>query len=257
MTSDNDHHESEVERPRPVIKGEPMKPLPKRFYKDAATLAVEGGFAVTLDGRQIRTPGKRLLHLPTEALAAAIAAEWQAQGERIDPGTMPLTRIANSAIDSVSHAMDAVRDDTVAFGGTDLLCYRAGEPDALVKRQRASWDPILLWAREAHGVHLVTAEGVMHVAQDRAALERLRRSIEPLSALELSALHVMTTLTGSVLLALAHTKGRLTAEQTWEAAHVDDRWQVERWGPDAEASLREAVRRAEFEAASRLFELLA
>jgi chaperone required for assembly of F1-ATPase len=212
---------------------------------------------VVLDGRAVRTPAKRFVAVPTEALALALAEEWSSQGERIDPVLMPLTRLTNSSIDAVADAPKAVVDDIVAFAGSDLLCYRAESPDELVARQRARWDPILAWAARDLGAKLVAAAGVMPREQPAESLAKIARALTCLDTFQLTGLHVLTTLTGSALLALAHARGRLSAEEAWQAAHVDEDWQIELWGVDAEAEARRAFRWAEFQAASRLLDLVA
>jgi chaperone required for assembly of F1-ATPase len=194
--------------------------------------------------------------LPSRALAEAVADEWRAQGERIDPLTMPLTRLANSVIDGVVGREEAVIDDIMSHAASDLLCYRAKAPQALVKAQEAHWDPVLAWAKEALGAPLTLAEGVKHVAQPEPSLGRLRKALVGRDAFSLAALHVMTALTGSALLALAVARGRLTPEQAWKAAHVDEDWQISQWGEDAEAKLRRENRRRDFEAAAKLLELV-
>lgn len=236
-------------------KGAVASPPPKRFYKTASAEPRGDGFALLLDGRGVKTPGKRQLILPTRAFADAVAAEWNAQGERIDPATMPLTRIANTAIDGVAENMDAVADDIVAFAGSDLLCYRAAGPEGLVVRQGAHWDPLLEWATEELAAPLETVTGVMPVVQPAAALAGIAAALEELGPFALAALHVMTTLAGSAVIGLAHGRGRLSLEEAWKAAHVDEDWQIEQWGEDAEAAARRVRRLAEFEAASRAFRL--
>ncbi len=231
-------------------------PLPKRFYKSVTVAPREKGFAVLLDGKGIKTPAKKDLVLPTRALADAIAAEWSAQTERIDPDTMPLTRIANTAIDAVAGHMREVAADIVAFAGSDHLCYRASGPEGLVARQKALWNPVLDWARNALGADFQLAEGVVHVAQPKETLARIEHALEGLDPYRLACLHVMTTLTGSALIALARARERLSLEEAWAAAHVDEDWQIEQWGRDAEADARRMKRFAEFEAASRMLSLL-
>lgn len=232
-------------------------PLPKRFYKTASVAERKDGFAIELDGKGIKTPAKKDLVLPTRALADAIAAEWAAQKDRIDPDTMPLTRIANTAIDAVAGHMHEVAADVVAFAGNDLLCYRATAPEALAARQKARWDPVLDWARDVLGATLERTVGVTHVAQPPAALAGIESAVRELDPFRLAALHVMTTLTGSALLALAHARGLLDLAEAWSLAHIDEDWQIEQWGRDEEAAARRAKRFAEFEAASRLLNLLA
>ncbi len=235
---------------------EPLRPpLPRRFYASAAVAPGGDGYAVRLDGRPVRTPKKHLLALPTARLAEAIAAEWNAQGERVDPDTMPLTKLANTALDRVVPHRAAVAADIVAYAGSDLLCYRAAAPEPLARRQRAAWDPVLAWAEAELGARFALGEGVMPVAQTAAALARIAAALDRFGPLQLAALHVMTTLTGSALLALAHALGRLTVEQTWAAAHVDEDWQVSQWGEDAEAAARQRHRLAEMRAASAFLSL--
>jgi len=238
------------------IKDTLRRPLPKRFYTSVATEARSGAYAIMLDGRSVRTPAKRELALSSAPLAEAVAEEWRAQGTRIDPSTMPLTRLANSAIDAVQDRMEDVADDVAAYAGSDLVCYRAEAPASLVRRQHEAWDPVLAWARRDLGAVLVVQEGVMHVSQPPEALTAVRAALSHLDALTLSALHVLTTISGSALLALAVLKRRLTADEAWAAATVDETWQSEQWGRDAEAEAQSALKRAEFEAASRCLSLL-
>jgi chaperone required for assembly of F1-ATPase len=204
----------------------------------------------------LRTPAKVELAVPTAALAQAIAAEWEAQGEHIDPTSMPLTRLANSAIDGVKPRQEQVRADIAKYAGSDLLCYRAEAPDGLQRRQSEAWDPILRWADETLGVRFATGMGLMPVAQSDAAKAAVARAVDDYDGFALAALHVMTTLMGSVLLALAHARGHLTAEQAWAAAHVDEDWQISKWGDDAEAKARRERRWAEMQAASRMLGLV-
>jgi chaperone required for assembly of F1-ATPase len=224
-------------------------PLPKRFYSDVTIRQDGDGWSILLDGRVVKTPGKRQLTVSNETLAAAVAAEWRAQDTVIDPGTMHLTRIVNSAIEAVSDKRDEVAADIVAFAGSDLLCYRASGPAALVRRQGETWDPIVQWASTDLGARFVLAEGVMPVEQPRAALDRVADVVKPLGALRLAALHVITTLTGSALLAVAVLRGRLTPAEAWAAAHADEAYQIEHWGTDEEAEARRAYRWQEMQAA--------
>ncbi len=240
---------------RPV--GQTLKGLPKRFYRQAAAAEHGTGWQIMLDGRPLRTPGSAPLVVPGEALARAIAAEWNAQGERIDPATMPLTRLVNSAIDGVAGREGAVRDDIVAYAASDLLCYRAEGPEGLVAAQRTHWDPTLDWASRALGCRFETAVGIVHRPQPDASLDAVRRRLEGADAIALTALHVITTLTGSALLALAHAAGELSADAVWAAAHVDEDWQISKWGEDAEAMERRGRRRGELDAAVRLLALSA
>jgi chaperone required for assembly of F1-ATPase len=231
-----------------------MRPsLPKRFYK-IADIAPEGGsFALTLDGRGALTPAKNPLVLSTRALAELIAQEWAGQWEAIDPTLMPATRIANSAIDGVASNLSAVRDEIAGYAAADLLCYRAAEPEALVKAQAAAFDPVLDWAREALGARFLLSEGIRHVAQPQSALAAVDAALAAIGdPFALAALHVATTLTGSALLALAMSMGRLSPEAAWRAAHVDEDFQISQWGADAEDEARRAARWREMEAAAKV-----
>lgn len=231
------------------------KPLAKRFYKDVSV--GEGAFfQVLLDGRPIKTPGKKALMLPTRALAGLVADEWAAQEGEINPSTMPLTRFSNTAIDAVSGALEEVAADIVAYSGRDLLCYRAGDQPQLAKKQAELWDPVLAWAREALGARFDIAEGVMPIDQPAPALKAVARALEPHDAYRLTALHVMTTLTGSAILSLAHSRGALDAAAAWAAAHADEDYQISMWGEDYEASVKRGQRKAEFDAASRYLRAL-
>lgn len=240
--------------PREAAREALTPELPKRFYAQASAAPHEQGFALHLDGRPARTPGKRPLLAPSRAAGEALAAEWQAQGERIDPKTMPLTRLLNVAIDAVGAAMEPVAEEVVKYAGSDLVCYRAGEPDKLVAAQAAAWDPVLAFARERLGARFLLAEGVMFVEQPRAALEAVAQRVSrETSPFALAALNVMTTLTGSALIALAVADAALSPEEAWEAAHVDELHQERVWGADAIATERRAARRREFDAAALLY----
>jgi chaperone required for assembly of F1-ATPase len=223
--------------------------LPRRFYETAATAAVADGYAVRLDDKPVRTPARRVLAAPTLALAEAIAAEWQAQKDVIDPAKMPLTRLANAIIDGVADAPLPVADEIAKYLASDLLFYRAGSPPGLVERQTLHWDPILAWARQALGADFKLGEGVVYVAQPQAALAAARAAI-PLEPWRLGAVHVVTTLTGSALLALGMTRGALSADAAWQAAHVDEDWNMAQWGRDEMATARREFRFAEFQAAA-------
>jgi len=240
--------------PRTAARANLTPELPRRFYETASAEKTEAGYALRLDGRGAKTPGKRPLVAPTRDAGEALAAEWAAQGERIDPGTMPLTRLLNSAIDGVAQAMEPVAAEVVKYAGSDLVCYRAGEPEALVAAQAAAWDPVLAVARERWGARFVLAEGVMFIDQPPEALEavaaRVARETSPFA---LAALNVMTTLTGSALIALAVADAALSAEDAWRAAHVDELHQERVWGADAAATARREGRRREFEAAAMLY----
>ena len=231
-------------------------PLPKRFFEKAAAEERDGVFVLTLDGKLARTPGRNPVVVPTRILGQALSEEWQGQGSEIDPASMPLTRLVNSAIDGVAPNPGAVIDDLIKYVRSDLTFYRAGEPDRLVSDQSAAWDPILAWAYDELGARFILGEGVTFVAQPETAVAAMRTRIaEERSPFRLAALHVMTTLTGSALIALAHGLGRLSAHQAWAAAHVDEHFQEQVWGEDDEAMQRRARRETDFNAASRLYAL--
>jgi chaperone required for assembly of F1-ATPase len=245
-----------VTEEKPAERAAANQGWPKRFYRDVMVEKDGAGAMLKLDGKPVRTPGKALLALPTHALAEAVAEEWRAQQDRIDPRTMPLTRLANSVIDGVKGREAAVIDDILAHAGSDLLCYRAQGPRGLVESQAKHWDPVLAWARETLGAPLMLAEGVMHVTQPDGSLARLEERLAGRDAFGLAALHVMTQLSGSALLAVAVALGRLTPEEAWQAAHVDEDFQVGQWGEDAEAAERRKRRWADFAAAARMLRLV-
>ena len=233
-----------------------MRPvLPKRFYKSAEVIEKDGSFAVALDGRVARTPGKALLAAASRPLAEALAAEWSALKVEINPTELPMTRILNSAIDGVAKHREAVAAEIVSFASSDLICYRAAEPALLVKRQNEAWDPVLSWAAAELGAGFECAIGIVHRPQSETALGRIAAAIEDYDAVALAALSVLTTLTGSALLALAVDRQRLEAEAAWAAAHVDEDFQIEAWGTDEEAQVRRAGRWREMEAAARVLRL--
>jgi chaperone required for assembly of F1-ATPase len=233
-----------------------MTSRPKRLYRAVSVDGTPPAVRVRLDGKPVRTPARRELALPARPLAEALAAEWAAQGERIDPAAMPLTRLVNSALDGVAGREDEVRAEIARYAASDLVCYRADAPAELVRRQAEAWDPVLEWARAELDVQLATGQGIVPVSQPRAALAAIAGTLADLAALPLTAHHVIASLTGSALLAIAHARGRLTAEEAWTAAHIDEDWQIGKWGEDAGAKARRARRWAEMQAASRLLALL-
>ena len=228
--------------------------LPKRFYVSAEVREFVNGFAVALDGKPIRTPGRRQLIGPGRPLAEAMTAEWSAQLATIDPATMPMTRLVNSAIDGVAGHEGEVAADIAKYAGSDLVCYRAGAPAGLVALQNAHWDPVLAWADTAHNWRLVHSTGVVHVAQPAKTLAGIAEAVARYDALALAGLHSMTTLMGSVLLALAVAERHLAADAAWMAAHVDEDFQISQWGADAEAAARRAFRWRDMQAAAMLVE---
>lgn len=218
----------------------------RRFWTQARAVPAGDGFEVRLDDRVLRTPLKSALLLPTAAMAEAVAAEWAAAGERIDPLAMPVTRSANSAVDKVATQQAEVVDLLAEYGATDLLCYRAEGPEELAQRQAREWDPFLDWARDVHGAELRTVEGVMPTAQDPAALARLRAPLDAADPFALTALHDLVALSGSLVIALAVADGAWPAEAAWDASRLDEAWQAEIWGADEEAEAFAARRRADF-----------
>jgi len=227
--------------------------LRRRFYAVAGTGAVAEGFAVRLDQRPVHTPARRVLAAPTLALARAIAAEWDAQRDLIDPARMPLTRLANAIIDGVAAQPGPVAAEIAKYLASDLLFYRAASPPALAERQRRHWDPILAWAADELGAHFVCTAGIRHLAQPQPALAAARATI-PQNPWRLGALHAATTLTGSALIALGLARGFLSVEAAWQAANVDEDWNMEQWGSDALALERRAARFAELQAAAVVFD---
>jgi len=234
------------------------RPLPKRFYKDVAVVEESGNYGVSLDGKIVRTPAGAMLVLPAERAARLVAEEFAAQGETIDPMSMPVYRLVNTAIDGVAVDPQAVLEDILRFASSDLVCYRADSPQSLADREAEAWDPVIDWARSCLGARFLRAEGVMHVEQPRETIAavgvHISQRAEPL---RLAALHVMTGLMGSALLALAVDFGELDAEAAWNAAHVDEDFQSDQWGLDAEAAARRAVRRRDMMAAATLLRAIA
>ena len=225
----------------------------RRFYK-AASVGEDG--AILLDGRPVRTPAQAPLRLPTPALAEAVAAEWNAQGERVDPRAMPLTGLANAAIDRIGPDREAFARGLAAYGESDLLCYRAESPPRLVERQAALWDPILAWARRRYDVDFEVTGGIVHRRQSTATVERLAHAVHARSAFALAALSPLVTVSGSLVIALALAEGAIDLDTAWAAATLDEHWQAEQWGEDAEAAAALAARRRDFDAAYRFLTLL-
>jgi chaperone required for assembly of F1-ATPase len=247
--------------PVKAAQREMKRPLPKRFYTEVAVVPVEGGFGLALDGKAVRTPARKNLALPTQALSEAVAAEWRGQGEHINPATMPLTRMANTALDGVATQMEQVAAEIAKFAGSDLVCYRAGEPDALVATQNAAWTPMLDFARDVLEARFNLAEGVMFVAQPEESVAAVARAVQaeaarPDGAFRLTALHEMTALTGSVLIALTLAKGALGFDPGWAAAHVDEDHQIRLWGADEEAQARRQTRLRDMRAAYEMYAAL-
>jgi chaperone required for assembly of F1-ATPase len=229
--------------------------LRKRFYQKATVAAGPDGHEVRLDDRPIRTPARRLLALPSATLGEAVAAEWEAQRDLIDPANMPLTRLVNAIIDGVADSQAAVADEVKKYLASDLLFYRSVTPQGLGESQMEHWDPVLNWTRDALGANFRTGEGVIHVSQPEAALAAAGKAM-PADPWLLGAVHVITTLTGSALLALAMLRDAITPDAAWQAAHVDEDWNMEQWGRDELALERRAFRLAEFQAAATVLKSL-
>ena len=227
----------------------------KRFWTAARAEAAEGGFAVLLDARAVKTPAKQPLILPTRAMAEAIAAEWEAQDGVIKPDTMPFTRAANSAIDKVAPQFDAVVGEIANYGSTDLLCYLATDPEPLVAEQTARWTPLLTWAETELGAPLHVTSGVIPVAQPEASLARLRAHVAGLGPFQIAALHDLVAISGSLILGLAVAHRRLSAAEAFELSRIDEAWQISQWGEDETAAAQEAARRDAFLLAERFWAL--
>lgn len=231
----------------------------RRFWREVAVIAPEApgeGHGIALDGRPLNTPAKRAMRVPAASLAEAVAEEWRAVRETVDPLAMPLTRAANVTLDRVIEDRPAIARMVAAYGETDLVCYRAPHPPALVERQAALWDPLVAWAETRYGARLVLAEGVMHVAQPEASVAALRRAVESYDPWRLTPLHELVVLSGSLVIALAVAEGELAPEEGWHLSRLDEDWQTEQWGEDAEAAAAATRKAEDFAAAARLLRLL-
>ena len=229
----------------------------RRFWTSVEVQEQEAGFAVTLDGRGVKTPAKAALCVPTRAMALAVAAEWEAQEDVVNPNLMPFTRSANAAIDKVAVQHSEVADMLAAYGDADLLCYRAQEPEALVRRQSEQWDPVLDWAAQRLNARLEPRSGVMHLPQDAQALEVLRLKTHGFSIFELTAFHDLVSLSGSLILGFVATYDYAPIEKLWETSRLDEIWQEEQWGVDEEAQADAMIKRTSFLHAKRFFEMAA
>ena len=228
----------------------------KRFWKAAAQTEHEGRWGIALDGKPLRTPARELLEVPTPALAAAISDEWNVVEDKVDPRGMPLTGLANAAIDRVAPDRRAFAAGLARYAQGDLACYRAEGPRALVDRQAGHWDALLGWARRRFDVDFRTTSGILHVDQPPATVEQLSHAVAALDAFRLAALSPLVTIGGSLIAALGVLEGALSPEEAWDAVSVDERWQLEQWGSDAEAEAALENRRRDFFAAAGFLELL-
>ena len=230
-----------------------VRPLPKKFYT-LATVTDER--CIALDGRVVKTPMKAKLILPSHKLADAVAAEWNAQVDVINPAAMPLTKLANTAIDRAGGERAFVAGQVVEFSGSDMVCYRAGEPEALAILQASAWDPVLRWAEDAMGVKFKVVPGVIHQAQPPETIAAVEKHLASLDAFRLTVAHNLTTLTGSALLGLMLVAGETSPEAAWQAAHVDEDFQIAVWGTDEEAAQRRVWRRVDFDGSLQFLNLL-
>jgi chaperone required for assembly of F1-ATPase len=227
----------------------------KRFYKAVEVAPGAGGIAILLDGRPVKTPARAALAVPGERLAEAIAAEWEKQSEQIDPRSMPLTGLANAAIDRVAPDREAFARGLARYAEADLLCYRAEAPQALVRRQAEAWDPVLAWARRRFEVKFEVTAGVMHRPQPAATVERLTEAVLGRGPFELAGLAPLVTVSGSLVVALALAEGEASLEEAWSAATLDEAWQAEHWGDDPLAAAAHDERRRDFDAGYRFLSL--
>jgi len=225
----------------------------KRFWEKAMVEVAGDGYQVLLDGRKLRTPVKSELIVPSREMAEAIAAEWQAQEEKIDPMTMPVTRSANAAIDKVGPMHAEVAALVAEYGDTDLLCYRAESPEELVERQNAAWNPLLEWATDTLSAPLKTATGIVHVEQNAAVLELLAKRVSDMDAFQLAAFHDLVGMSGSLIIGFAVIDGVLPVPELWRRSRIDEDWQIEQWGEDEEAAATEAGKKQGFEHAARFY----
>lgn len=228
----------------------------KRFYKTAAAVPSPGGTAITLDGRPVKTPARNALLLPTPRLGEAVAAEWAAQGETIDPASMKLTGLANAAIDRIAPDPSAFAASLARYAENDLLCYRAAEPPGLVAHQSAQWDPLLAWARRRYDIDFVVVAGIIHKPQPPLTIARLSAAVAAFNPFRLAAMSPLVTIGGSLVAALALFEGEIDADAAFATTHLDELWQAEQWGDDAEALAARENRQADFAAAARMLELL-
>ncbi|MEP3264658.1 MAG: ATP12 family protein [Hyphomicrobiales bacterium] len=250
LGADPDHPEDSPARKAQRASG---KPLPKRFYDKVDIAEEDGGFLLHLDGRPVRTPAREIIKLDDKPVAEKLVEEWDAQEGVVNPKLMPLTRLVNSALDGVSQSMAEVGDEIVRFSGTDLLCYRADNPERLVELQTSQWGPVIAWAEHRYDCRFNLAVGVLHVAQPDETINAMNRVVTGFdSPLRLAALHSMTSLMGSCLLALAVADNHMSADHAWKIAHLDEDWNIEQWGGDHDAEVRREYRWKEMKAAAFL-----
>lgn len=228
----------------------------KRFWKNVTVVEDEPGFAVLLDGKPVKTPARNTCSVPVRAMADEIAAEWEAQEDVVSPLTMPMTRVAATCLDRVAPEMAAVQDMIIAYGGTDLLCYRADYPVELIAKQADGWDPVLAWAADDLGAQLNVGAGVMHISQPPGAEEALARHVREADSWALTCLSELVTISGSLVLGLAVLKERIAAKEAWHLSRIDEQWNIDEWGEDFEAAELAAKREADFMQAARVLGML-
>ena len=235
-------------------RGQDKPSFPKRFYSDVTVEETGHGFIVKLDGKSLKTPGKNDLVLPTRSTAQCVADEWAAVEDEINPLKLPITRLANTAVDGVANEMQAVMEDITRYAASDLLCYRADTPEGLQDKQREHWDPVLDWALSEFGASFEITTGIMSIAQPKEAIAAFGQRLKAHEdAFKLTALHTFTSITGSAILALAIAEKFLDEDKAWQAAHVDEDWNISQWGEDFEAAERRKQRQTDFKAAHKLF----
>ncbi len=228
----------------------------KRFYKTVSLEPVAGGHAIRLDGRAVKTPARAELVLPTASLASAVAAEWEAQVEKVDPWSMPLTGLANAAIDRVAPDIHAFATAVAVYAETDLLCYRADGPAELIGHQAETWDPLIDWAQQRYNIEFEIVHGIMHERQPPETVARLTAAVHGYDAWRLVAFQPLVTIAGSLIIALALAEGEIDVESGFAAAQLDELWQLEKWGEDSFATQARENKRADFKAAARFLALL-
>lgn len=257
LANRNNDGSEQLRDPQTAARASARRNLPKRFYSEVGIKQTGDGFGIALDGRPVRTPARKIVELPRQSSAKLVADEFEAQTTHIDPAGMPVTRLVNTAIDGIADDMQAVVEDIMRFAGTDLVCYRADGPESLVKLQNAHWDPVLDFARSSLNARFILAEGVMHAEQPREAISAVGIHLQRFPGpFRLAAIHTMTSLTGSALLAMAVAMEAINAEDAWSAAHVDEDWNISQWGDDEEARQRREFRKADMMAAVALLETL-
>ncbi len=248
--------ENEADRIQGKLRDERKPVKMKKFYKEAKVEGLKAPFKVELDGRVMKTPLKSVLEIPSKALAKEIAAEWNAQDEFIETSAMFLTKYANIAVDQVAAGPEATVDEIVAYASSDLVCYRADTPQGLVDRQSAAWDPVLKWAEDKHKLNFICVAGIVYASQPVATLATTHDLLSKMNAHTLTVIHHLTTLMGSALLAMVMVEGAITADDAWNAAHLDEDWNIEQWGTDDDAIERRKVRRGEFDGILAFYRLV-